>query len=73
MLFFGKDDDLDICIYKEDEDIFLSCKEDFEKFGYQIVKTWIGSRIYHKSNSSDINKTYRYPFADVWYYDNKTT
>ena len=64
------DDDLDICIYQEDEPKLQNIKKSFASKGYSLVEAQLfGYRIFHESNSlpmQDNLLNYRYPFCDVF-------
>jgi len=60
------DDDLDIGIFKKDVPQFLELKDNFEKCGYSIAKTWFGFKIYYTNRSKD--GSYSFPNLDVFVY-----
>lgn len=64
------DDDLDICIYQEDENNLQNLQSIFESKGYRMCEAQLfGYRIFHESESEHMRSEFlnhRYPFCDVF-------
>ena len=64
------DDDLDLCIYKKDEEKINQCLERLlNDYGCEIVKVaTFGYRIFHRTNSDKLmgHVDHRYPFCDIF-------
>ena len=63
------DDDLDICMYKEDENKLKEVSHYLSIKGFDVVPApSVGYRIFHKTDSDSLPYVYnhRYPFCDVF-------
>jgi lipopolysaccharide cholinephosphotransferase len=62
------DDDLDVGVLKKNRDKFLSLKPIFNKYGYTIVTSWFGYKLFYTSRAKIKRYNHSYPFIDVFIY-----
>merc|ERR1711951_177694 len=75
------DDDLDICILKDNIDLFLNqvAPQLHGEYGVVCLETCFGYRLFHRTNSEAIERhtatqiNHRHPFCDVFVMRKTTT